>query len=192
MWMKLSKGSLSNKLNSLQNQIANSSHAANELRALPRPRFNRDNVYNKLGSSKVNLHDLDDATVKGKYLPLSGRELLLDSDGEREDDSVNIVLHGLIDLQVDVEEWRLEDINLPLVVIHKSVVLLRIRHTKEKGNDDFPRPKTTPEAEAAAEAPGYLSFSEIRPVTELATNFMFFNQLPLFLLPDLELFPPYP
>ncbi|KAL0920232.1 hypothetical protein M5K25_009353 [Dendrobium thyrsiflorum] len=58
-------------------------------------------------------------------LPLSGDLVLVDGRRQGEEDPVDVV----VDIQVEIEEWKPENIHSSLKIIHESMIMFRIGHS---------------------------------------------------------------
>ncbi|PKU62767.1 hypothetical protein MA16_Dca029053 [Dendrobium catenatum] len=64
--------------------------------------------------------------------PLSGDLVLINGSRQSEKDPVNVVIDSVVDLQVEVEEGRPENIYSSLKIIHESMIALGISHSWRK------------------------------------------------------------
>ncbi|KAL0923168.1 hypothetical protein M5K25_007213 [Dendrobium thyrsiflorum] len=102
----------------------------------------------------------------GNDLPLDGRKLFIDSGGEREGNPFDVFFNGTVDLQVDVEERRLEDINLSLIV--EEIV-------EAAGAEQARQPRTSLEKSITRDERKFVSIVETEGVRETSETDGFFS-----------------
>ncbi|KAI0504538.1 hypothetical protein KFK09_015490 [Dendrobium nobile] len=56
-------------------------------------------------------------------------------------DTVDVFFNGVVEIKVHVKEWRLENVDLISIVMHKSKVPFGFRHASSPGVEGVPKKK---------------------------------------------------